>query len=81
MSHHESDHKSESSSVHEKAAPLDASTAKHDADAQLSRAGVTKIEALTVVFGGWKIWLLYISSESKCCLLVNELHTPLWIGG
>lgn len=32
---------------------------EHDVAAEEARAGVTRIESLYTVFGGWKIWLMW----------------------
>lgn len=38
---------------------LDAEKVRHDIEAERAAGGVTRIEALYVVFGGWKIWIMW----------------------
>ncbi len=38
---------------------VDTGKLKHEIEAQRAAAGVTRIEALYVVFGGWKIWIMW----------------------
>jgi hypothetical protein len=38
---------------------LDAGKLQHELEAERAAAGVTRIEALYVVFGGWKIWIMW----------------------
>lgn len=40
-------------------ASLDADRIQHEIEAERAAAGVTRIEALYVVFGGWKIWIMW----------------------